>query len=187
MSYKSRKESLAKKYLKTVAGIFSADGRLYAREVEMEMPLGRFLPADLAVRHDFTAELESKVGLSVSDSALAACQSVGDLCRVLADLKMAASGRLKPYAIAYRAGETLKEEIVWAPNHEEAVAAVMARGAVKIVGIDSADDSDDGMRVVSHLTFFKRCLLPTLAAGLVAGGVILFFLWRRGLLQKFFE
>lgn len=189
MSRESKIESLAKKYLRLVAEILASDGQVYTSDIKVDTPLERFIPSDLALRHDFSSVLEKKVGVHVGDSALDGCQTVGDLCRVLAEQEVMSSGRFKAYAITYRDGNSLlQEEIIPARNHEKACEALLAKyGAVEIVGIDRAGDADDEYRTASHRTFAKGFLLPIFVAGLVAVGGVLFLMWRRGLLAKFFE
>lgn len=188
MSIESKKEVLAKKYFWSISEILAESGKLLPEDATMETPLASFLPVDLAVRRDFVNVVEKKAGISVSDSAMEACRTVGDLCRALAEMKIAASSHLKAYAIAYRDKDgVLHEEVISARNHNEACAELAERGITDIVGIDRAGSSDDEYRMSSHRTFSRGFLLPLIVAVLVGGAAVLFLMWRRGLLQKFFE
>lgn len=143
-----------------------------------------YLSDDPLLRHRFMVQLERAFGVPIDGARFDTARTVGELADLLA-LKLHArkaggTGRL--YHVCYRdAAGRLVETRVRAKNHNLAVEALRAEGLSEVVTVERDEDDEDAEPRAGRVhNVWTGCVLPLLAAFVVAGGAVAYFWWRRG-------
>ena len=171
--------------METLADRFAAVANTAAAAVEPGHLVSGYLPDDPLVRHRFIVTLEQTFAIPIDGTRFDSARTVGELADLIA-LKIQARKATAPagraYVVCYRDAEgRLVETSVRARNHEQAVESLRAEGLCEVVSVErESDDGDDEPRAGRVRNAWTGCVLPILAAFVVAGGAIAFFWMRRG-------
>ena len=133
--------------------------------------------ADPGALRAFAMQVESALGVVLSDSVLAAHPTVADLAAYCAQHLSAPRGERLYVVVCQMPDGSTRERIYSARRHELAARQAMDDGAASVLSVEREDAEDVAPRRSGTLS---KVLVPLLVGLILGAAVFAFFWWRRG-------